>query len=372
MFRKLPSRPDWRTAAVVTAALRIFYTALAAAFSPFLHPKLAAIRSNQLTDNLPAPHGLHYALLDIWDRFDTLWFLRIAEHGYDRPMAVIFYPLYPASIRLVSLLMPAIAAALLVSTLATFFLFWGILRMAADRPDPERLRIVLLLAMWPTSFVLFAGYADSLTIALVLWAVVFARQARWESATVCGFLAGVSRPTGVLVFVPLAVIAIRSRQVRSLVVALTPLGLIGYWGWLRWSGRIRVVDAYRLYQGMTMAPPWRSAEEVWQLIVVQHDVVLAIKVGLVIAAVIVSLRPGTRMRIEDRVFVWAVCLQMFMYTGRPLLGGLRYMLMMYPVFLTAGAYSEGSNKRRFWFCLSSLAFLNLIWMWAFLNWSLVF
>jgi hypothetical protein len=67
---------------------------------------------------LPSPHGLHYALLGIWERFDTLWFLHIAQHGYDRPMAVIFYPLYPAAIRIASGLMPAMAAALLVSTVA--------------------------------------------------------------------------------------------------------------------------------------------------------------------------------------------------------------------------------------------------------------
>ncbi len=90
MLRKLASRPDWQIALALTAALRVFYTAMAAAFLPFLHPDPALIRSNALTDNLPPPHGLHYALLGIWERFDTLWYLRIAQHGYDLPMAVIF------------------------------------------------------------------------------------------------------------------------------------------------------------------------------------------------------------------------------------------------------------------------------------------
>src|SRR5208337_1693973 len=130
MLRRLASRPDWQIAMGITATLRVFYSAMAAAFLPILHPDPALIRSNALTENLPSPHGLHYALLGIWERFDTLWFLRIAEHGYDRPMAVIFYPLYPAAIRLVSGLIPAMAAALLVSTVAAFFLFWGLLRLA--------------------------------------------------------------------------------------------------------------------------------------------------------------------------------------------------------------------------------------------------
>jgi hypothetical protein len=374
MLRKLASCPDWQIALALTAALRVFYSAMAAAFLPFLHPDPALIHSNALTDNLPAPHGLYYALLGIWERFDTLWFLRIAEHGYDRPMAVIFYPLYPAAIRLVSGLVPATAAALLVSTLAAFFSFWGLLRLAAvGLADVGRLRMLLLVCVWPTSFVLFAGYADSLTLALVVWAVILGREARWEAATACGLLAGVARPSGVLVFVPLAVMALRSRRARALVVALTPLGLLSYWGWLRWSGRPSVVEAYRLYQGMTMVPPWRGLEEALRLIVTEHDALLAIKLGLVILVAVVSLWPQVRIqiRIEDKAFVLAVILQMLMYTGRPLLGAARYTLMVYPAFLVLGASAERWNGKQLGVYAGALGFLNLAWMWAFLSWSLV-
>jgi len=370
MLRKLAFRPDWQIAMVVTAALRVFYTSMAAAFMPFLHPDAALIHSNALTGSLPAPHGLHYALLGTWERFDTLWFLRIAEQGYDRPMAVIYYPLYPAAIRLVSGLIPAMAAALLVSTLAAFLFFWGLLRLAGGAlSEVGKLRTLLLVCVWPTSFVLFAGYSESLTLTLVVWAVVFGREARWEAATACGLLAGSARPSGVLVFIPLAVMALRSRQARSLVVALTPLGLLGYWGWLRWSGRISVVEAYRLYQGMTMVPPWKGLGEALRLIVTEHDTLLAIKLGLVIMVAVSSLR--RQVRIEDKAFALAVILQMLMYTGRPLLGAVRYVLMLYPVFLVWGAYAQRWNGKQLGFYITALGFLNLAWMWAFLSWSLV-
>ena len=118
MLRKLESRADWQIALAITASLRLFYSIAAALASPFLHPDAASIRSNALTENLPAPGTWHYALLGVWERFDTLWYLRIAERGYDLPMAVIFYPLYPAAIRLLSWAMPAAAAALVVSTVS--------------------------------------------------------------------------------------------------------------------------------------------------------------------------------------------------------------------------------------------------------------
>jgi hypothetical protein len=378
MLRRLASHPDWQIAAVVTAALRIFYTALAAIFSSFLPSDPAPIHSNMLTENLPVPHGLHYALYEIWGRFDTLWFLRIARQGYDQPMAVIFYPLYPLTIRLGSGLMPPLAAALLISTVAAFFFFWGLLRLARGLSAVGRLRMLLLVCVWPTSFILFAGYAESLTLALVVWAVIFGREARWEAATVCGLLAGTARPSGVLVCIPLAVMALRGRQTRSLVVTLTPLGLLGYWSWLRWSGRTSVVKAYRVYQGMTMVPPWKGLAEALRLIATDHDILLAIKLCLVIAVAVICLRRQgqmqmqTQVRIEDKAFALAVILQMLMYTGRPLLGAARYLLMAYPAFLLWGAYTEDWNRKRLGFYLSALGILNLAWMWAFLKWSLVF
>jgi Mannosyltransferase (PIG-V) len=377
MLRKLTSRPDWQIAMEIAVTLRVFYTALVAVVSLFLHPDPALIYSNALTENLPAPHGLHYALLGVWERFDTLWFLHIAEHGYDRPMAVIFYPLYPAAIRLVSSLMPPIAAALLVSSVAAFFFFWGMLRLARNLSKVGKSRMLLLLCVWPTSFVLFGGYSESLTLALVVWAVVFGREARWEAAAVCGLLAGVARPTGVLVFIPLAVMALRSQQMRSWSVALTPLGLLGYWGWLRWSGRISVVQAYQVYQGMTMVPPWRGLEEALRLILTQHDFLLAIKLGMVVVVAVTCLRSLARkqirvhVQVEDSIFGLAVILQMLMYTGRPLLGAARYLLMVYPAFLAWGDYAERWNIGRFGFYVTALCFLNLVWMWAFLSWSLV-
>src|ERR1700731_490283 len=350
MLRKFASRPDWQIALAVTAVLRVFYSATAAVFMPFLHPDARSIQSNALTENLPAPHGMYYALLGIWERFDTLWFLHIAEHGYDLPMAVIFYPLYPLAIRAASGILPPILAALLVSTSATFFFFWGLLRLAgSELPDRGKLYVLLLILVWPTSFILFAGYAESLTLALIVWAVIFARQARWGAATVCGLVAGLSRPSGVLVSIPIFVMALRSRRAGSLPVILAPLGTFGYWAWLRWSGHISVVDAYRLHQGMALVPPWTGFWEALRLVVTQGDMLLATKLAAVILFAALSLRQD--IRLEDKLFGLAVILQMLMYTGRPLLGAMRYLLLVYPAFMVLAAYAHRQNSKRFDFCL---------------------
>jgi hypothetical protein len=372
MLQRVESWPDWKIALALTAILRVFYSGVAAALSFFLHPDPVLIHSNALTENLAAPGSWQYALVGIWERFDTLWYLRIAQYGYDLPRAVIFYPLYPATIRAVSWVLPATVAALLVSTVGAFFFFWGLLRLGREElSEMGGLRMLLLVCVWPTSFVLFAGYAESLTLALIVWTVIFARAGRWSLATTCGVLAGLTRPSGVLVAIPMAVLALRSRRLSSLVVFLTPVGLLGYWWWLRWSGRLSVVEAYRIYQGSTLAPPWKSIGEAHRLIVTDHDWLLAIKLGLVVMVALLSL--SREVRFEDKLFAFAVILQMLMYTGRPLLGAARYLLPVYPAFVVLGGYAERRwNWMQFGFYLVALGFLNVMWMRAFLNWSLVF
>ncbi|PYX34624.1 MAG: hypothetical protein DMG80_01485 [Acidobacteria bacterium] len=370
MFRKPESWPDWKIAIALTVGLRTFYSAIAAALSFFLHPDPLVIHSNALTENLSAPGSWHYALLGVWERFDTLWYLRIAQHGYDLPRAVVFYPLYPAAIRLVSVLLPPTVAALLISTVGAFFFFWGLLRLAGENlSSMARLRTLLIVSAWPSSFIMFAGYAESLTLALIVWSVVFARASRWGLATVLGLLAGLSRPSGVLVAIPLLVLAVRSRRISAAVALLTPLGLLSYWGWLHATGRLSVVEAYRIYQGLTMAPPWVSVRDVLRLIVTERQGLLAIKFGLVVLVAALSLR--RELRIEDKLFAMAVILQMLMYTGLPLLGASRYLLLVYPAFLVMGRSSAQRWKwHRFGIYWAAFEFFNLVWMWGFLNWDI--
>jgi hypothetical protein len=362
-------RPDWHVALAITVALRVFYSAVGAALSFVLHPAPSLIRSNALTDNLPTPGSWHYAFLGVWERFDTLWYLRIARHGYDQPVAVIFYPLYPAMIRVASVALPSIVTALLISTAGAFFFFWGMLRMAGAELSPRgRFRMLALIAVWPASFILFAGYAESLTAALIVWAVVFARDNCWGLASICGFLAGLARPSGVLVAVPLLVLAWRSHRAASLSVLLTPLGTLGYWGWLRETGRPAVVEAYRQYQGMPFAPPWQGLWETLRMIA-HGDGLLALKFGLIAVAAVFAFRPSIQR--EDKLFALAIILQMFMYTGRPNMGAARYVLLIYPAFVGLAAYAERRSRRQFVFYASAFGFLNLMWMIAFLRWSLV-
>jgi hypothetical protein len=375
-LRKLEPRADWQVALAITVVLRVVYSGIAAIAAVFVHPDVRLVHSNALTENLPAPGGWHYALLGIWERFDTLWYLRISERGYDLPASVVFYPLYPALIRGLSGMASPMAAALLISTVAAFFYFWGLLRLArSEFPSAQPLRTILLAAAWPASFFFFAGYTEALAVALIVWAVVWARDERWLLAAACAFAAGLTRSAGILAVVPLAILAWRARRPARWtrwMVAIAPFGSLGYWLWLRQTGRLSVAAAYRMYWNTQVGTPWTTLWRAMRLLVERFDPLLATSLMALILFFVTGVAARRRMRIEDRCFSAAVIAHLLLrMCWPPLLGAPRYLLPVYPAYLTMGKWADKLKPMRFVFLCGVLFAFNLAWMFAFLKWSLV-
>src|SRR4029453_17987475 len=78
----------WSRVAIWTAALFALL-----AFEPNRHPEAGRWDDPSVTHDLGA-------LTDVWARWDSVWYLRIAEHGYGalERTATAFFPLYPAAI----------------------------------------------------------------------------------------------------------------------------------------------------------------------------------------------------------------------------------------------------------------------------------
>lgn len=372
VWRKMKPRADWQIAFAITAGLRVVYTSVAAVAAVFLHMDPRLIQSNALTEDLPAPGGWHYALLGIWQRFDTLWYLRIARRGYDLPAGVVFYPLYPWLIRGLSGLAGAMAAALLISTVAAFFYFWGLLRLTrTEFPNAQPLRTLMLAAAWPASFFFFAGYTESLAVALIVWCIVFARGECWVAAAACAFAAGLTRSAGTLAIVPLVIMAWRSPRPARWPVAVAPLGTLGYWFWLHQTGRLSVATAYRMYWNTEVASPWTTLWRAIRSLGERFDPLVMISLAALIVFFIAGVAARRRMRIEDRCFSAAVIVHLLLrLCWPPLLGAPRYLLPVYPAYVTIGRWAETMERTRFAFLCVALFAFNLAWLWAFLRWSL--
>jgi hypothetical protein len=149
-------------------------------------------------DNLVAPAA----------RWDSAWYIAIAQHGYFSPQSSAFFPLYPLLMAFTAPLFGSPFIAGLVISLASMVLgFMALYRLALlDLDAPAARLTVVLLALFPTSLFLSAVYTESLFLALSVSAVYAARTERWMWAGVLGCLAGATRSDGILIAVPLVLL----------------------------------------------------------------------------------------------------------------------------------------------------------------------
>ncbi len=177
-------------------------------------------------------------VLGIWNRWDALHYLWLAEHGYtaagEKHLLIAFLPGLPVLIRGASWFTGGHfpAAGLLVSmasTSAAALLLWRL--VALDRPATEALRAVLLLLAFPSAYFLHVAYTEAPFLAFVLGAFLGARRRRWAVSGLCAALATLMRVNGWLLLPALALEAwSEARETRRfnpawLWLALVPVAL---------------------------------------------------------------------------------------------------------------------------------------------------
>ena len=161
-------------------------------------------------------------------RWDAMWFLTIAEDGYDAQRAA-FFPLYPALLAAAQLVTGSALAGGIVISLACLLGGLTVLHrlVALDFGDDVAALCVLLVACFPGALWLSAVYSESLFLLLSAGAVYAARTDRWALAGACGLLAASTRSAGIVLLVPLAVLWWRAGRPWSRLpwLALVPAGL---------------------------------------------------------------------------------------------------------------------------------------------------
>jgi hypothetical protein len=211
----------WSRAAIWVAALASYLL-----FQPSLNPEAVFHDSPRL-------HDLGWAV-DVWARWDSGWFLQIAEDGYSHPsFTPAFFPLYPALVAAVGRVLDGhyILAGTLVSLAACAAAFVLLYRLGRELLDePAARRAVLYLAVFPTAVFLTAVYSESLYLALTIGAFLAAERGRFGAAGVTAGLALLTRPVGVALLPALALLAWRSADRRGalLRLAAAPAAFLAY------------------------------------------------------------------------------------------------------------------------------------------------
>ncbi len=170
-------------------------------------------------------------------RWDAVWYVDIAEVGYptDYPPRTAFFPLYPVLLRIGGWFVGSpVVAGLLISLVCAFvgaMLFHRLTDVELGRPAAKAATWALLA--FPGSMWFTAVYSEGLFLLLSVGCLLAARQHAWAIAGTLGALASATRSAGVLLMVPLALIA--WEQFRQRPRPVDPRAEVGWreWPWRR-------------------------------------------------------------------------------------------------------------------------------------------
>jgi hypothetical protein len=217
--------PAWVTARVVVL--------VALATAHYIANRLIVTPSRQV----------HLGLLS----WDGQWYRRIADTGYSHlfPTARRFFPLYPMSARVLTVVVRDPGVALLLISSVSALVYGALLHRLALRETSDQSlarRSAWLVALVPPGFILAFGYTEAAAGALAVATFLGLRSRRWWTAAAAGFASGLLRPTGTLLALPALIEASRGlRRVtgreaigRAVAVVAPVAGTASYLVWVGW------------------------------------------------------------------------------------------------------------------------------------------
>ena len=285
-----------------------------------------------------------------WERFDALWFLRIAEGGYRlEDGSAAFFPLYPLAIRGVSFVLGGapLAAATLVSNAAFLAALYVTYVLTASELSERTARTtVLLLCVFPASHFFLMPYSESLFLLLAVTAFWAARCGRWAAAGGAGALAALTRSLGAVLAPALLVEALHQRAERGgrvwpglLAAAATGLGLLAYLAYWAaragdWFAPITRQANWERTLSFPLVTLWNGTADAFRYLDDPNGGYWLLDWLVVVPMLAASVYAAARLRPSYGVYLWGGLLLplTFAFEGRPLMSMPRFLLPLFPAF----------------------------------------
>jgi dolichyl-phosphate-mannose-protein mannosyltransferase len=337
----------------------------------------------------PPVHPGWSAALSAFERFDALWFLRIAQSGYvSGDGSAAFFPGYPLAIRTVAFALggrPYLASELVsngafVAALAVLY------RLTEDELGRDVARwSVVFLAVFPTAYFFVFPYSESLFLLFVVMAFLAARRRWWLVAGLAAALAAFTRSIGIVLAPALLIEALHQREEGrgpalpgAAAAGATALGTVAYAGWWQVAHGDWLIPLVRQQNWQReLSWPWHTLSEATRIAWQRWGgpgggywvFDLAVIVPVLIGAVLVA----TRFRPSYGVYVWGSLLapMTFVFAGRPLMSMPRFVLTCFPVVWILARATHGRTALRWGLVLASSAALIVLCVLT-IDWFYVF
>ena len=280
--------------------------------------------------------------------WDGRWYEAIAVGGYGDAAdpALRFFPLWPMLGRAGSWMPGLSAGVALVIAANLAALAAGVLlhRLVVDETGDGRIaqRAVRLLALAPPSFALVLAYSEALYLTLAVAVFLLAGRQRWWAAAAAGYLAGLTRPVGALLALPVAYLAWQDRSQRRLgAAAAAAAPVAGAATFLLWAQAAlgdasAPIDRQRELRGDLVEPVSRLVRSAWRG---AHGDTGELLHGLAAVALVVLAVVAAR-RLSRPSAVYAVSSVAVMLAAENLNSLERYALGAFPLVIAAAIMSR--------------------------------
>lgn len=330
-----------------------------------------------------------YDCLSSWKFYDAMNFNFIAFHGYGYNLEwTAFFPLWPALMHMFAWLFGGSEAAVYFSSLfLTNGIFYLVLvlcyrLLVVDFDTTVSREALFYLAFAPYGIVFFASFSEALflLLALAMFAVLrlSSSPGRWWLAGLCGYLASLTRSTGIVLLIPYAILLVqhiwpwrhellaRWRSVLNAVLpmVLIPAGILTYmlFLWLQFGDPLLFNTKQAEIWQRSLDWPWTGTVETIMTFVrgtgkFQRNV---LDLSLTLIPVIALIAGWRRLPLHYSAFATVMMLFALCYPyvpDFPLGGGPRYMLIIFPVALLFGLWSKQSHLKMVFSTLSITAFV---------------
>jgi len=331
----------------------------------------------------PVTDGLAGALLGVWQRFDSIHYLRIASEGYSATDLSVFFPFFPLLVRAIGRLfgLDYLFASLLISTTAAALAAITLNRLVIEEwHDPGLAgRAVSFLIFFPTAFYLLAPYPESLALLFTLAAFRQARRGRWWTAGLAGLACALTRPQGVLLVLALLVeVARRLRDgarasLAMLFSATAPAaGLLTFVAWRAVVGFPSLSTVQHDYwQRVTGLPFSAVAATIDRIASSEATLIEYVDLAAVTVMFAIGLLLLKRIPLPYTVFFWVVLIFNLsqLRLTQPLSSQARFALALFPAFIVLGQFGASPRMNRLLLYLSMLLWLFLagqfmMWGWV--------
>lgn len=277
--------------------------------------------------------------LQHWIIWDGPHYLDIAQHGYQNhgeiSLFIVFYPLYPLLIKLLSLIISSYSwSAIVISWLFSLIaniIFYELVRL--DFNHKIALRSVWWLTIFPTAYFWQASYTESVFLLLSILSIYSLRKNYFKITPLTSALSSFTRINGLLLIPSLLLEAKNYRQ-RLVILLTAPLGfmiylLINYLVYGDWF-YFKIPLAQNWYKYFEW--PWIGLINLWSYLG-KFEYIWTEFIALILL-LITAIYSSFYLRKSYAVYCW---LNLILFTSTSfIISTPRYLLIIWPIYIMLG------------------------------------